>query len=794
MAQINHNNIVDTINDIALQARQREISHLTFGGKIWDGRFLFIDGKEMLNFGTCGYLALESHPSLNENARDFVSAYGTQYSISRAYATAQTNLELEDKLSQIFDGRENLVFSSTTIAHISVLPIVIKPTDAIIMDQQAHVSMQTAAQLVSSKGVPVEVVRHSNLEMIERKIQSLRNRHDKIWYIMDGVYSMYGDIAPLDELNKLAEKYPSLHFYVDDAHGMSWCGTNGCGAVFDTFKHNNKTLLVSTMAKGFGSVGGIVIFPNSESFEEVRLHGGALAYSHPIVPAVIGASYASALIHLSPEIKDLQNELQKKIQYCNKLLAKTDIPVLSDPKTPIYFLGTGQPNVGYNMNKRILDEGFYVNIGLFPAVSVKNTGLRFTLTNHHTYDDIKAFVDALAYHYPKALEEEGKTVNDVRKAFRMEPLGEVAKPSKKENSKLELRLFNSISDVDKKLWRSCFPDPGNSTWDALYYLEKAFQGNELIEDNWKFYYLFVMNGDEVVAATYLTSGIMKDDLVSPAEVSVSIEKEREKDKYHLCSKTLMMGSLCTEGEHLYVDRKHPKWREAIIEMVGKLFDIQDEDDLNSLILRDFDKSDSRIKRLFNELGFFQMDMPNSNTISGLQKTRQRDYLSLLSAKARRNIRYEVLKYENEFKFEVKKTLSDDDLKRIYQLYRNVGERNYSINIFPYPYSFYEMARECANWEFVLLKDLKNEILGAILCYKDGTTYAPVVIGMDYDYKTESSIYKQIMYRTVVSARNRGFDKVLFGFSADTEKRKLGAVQNEKVAFVNVIDQFNIEKM
>lgn len=794
MAQITHNDIVDTINNTVSQAKQRKISHLTFGGETWEGRFLFIENRKMVNFGTCGYLALESHPRLNKDSREFIKSHGTQYSISRAYATAQTNLELEAKLSELFDGRKNIVFSSTSIAHISVLPIVVKPTDAIIMDQQAHVSMQTAAQLVKNKGVPIEVVRHSNLEMIERKIKKLRDKHDKIWYIMDGVYSMYGDIAPLHELNELAEKHPSLHFYVDDAHGMSWCGTNGSGAVFDTFKSNEKTLLVTTMAKGFGSVGGIVVFPNDAFFERVSCHGGPLAYSHPIIPAVIGASCASAQIHLSDEINQLQEQLQERIRYCNQLLAETDIPILSSPQTPIYFLGTGQPNVGYNLNRRILDEGFYVNIGLFPAVPVKNTGLRFTITNHHTFEDIEEFVKALAYHYPRALEEEGKTINDVRKAFRMGPLDQPNANRNDSSFEMELIMHHSITEVDKERWRACFPDPGNATWDALYYLEKSFQGNELEEDNWKFYYLFITEGDEVVLATYLTSTIMKDDLVLSANVSASIEKMREENKYYLCSKTLLMGSLCTEGEHLFVNWQHPNWRKAITRMVEKLFLIQDEEGLNSLILRDFDQSDIRIKNVLNELGFFQMDMPNSNVISGLQQNKNSDYISLLSAKSRRNIRYEVLKYYDEFEFEIRENLTHKELQGVYQLCRNVGKRNFAINIFPYPFSFYEMSNACSNWEFLILKDTNHKMLGAVLCYKDKATYAPVVIGIDYAYQTQSSIYKQIMYRTVISARERGFDKILFGFSADNEKRKLGAVQKPKAAFVNIIDQFNLEIM
>ena len=380
MAKINHNNIIDTINDIVNQAKQHGVSHLYDDSDQWLGHHLKVKGKELINFGTCGYLGLETHPKLIEKAIEQTKRYGTQYSISRALMTSKNNRELEDKLELMFDGHKTIVFSSTSLAHVAVIPIVVNTTDLIILDQQTHVSIQTATQIMASKGVPVEIIRHNNLEMLERKIQTERDKYDKIWYMIDGVYSMFGDLAPLDELNELAKKYPSLHFYIDDAHGMSWTGTHGSGCVFEKFKTNHKTILATTMAKGYGSLGGIIVFPDNETYNKVILHGGALSYSHPIAPAVLGASIASAAIHLSDEIYTIQNELKDKIDYCNELMKNSVFPVLSNPHTPIYFIGTGQPNVGYNFNKRILSEGFYVNIGLFPAVPVKNTGLRFTIT------------------------------------------------------------------------------------------------------------------------------------------------------------------------------------------------------------------------------------------------------------------------------------------------------------------------------------------------------------------------------------------------------------------------------
>ncbi len=791
MAKIRHNNIVDTINDIATQASERGITHLTFSGEEWTGRYLSIDGRQMLNFGTCGYLGLESHTKVIQSAIDYTQRYGTQYSISRVYATSSTNLELEERLSRIFDGHGTLVFSSTSLAHISVMPIAIGPNDAIIMDQQAHVSMQTAAQLLAAKGVPIELVRHSNLEMVERKIKALRDKHDKIWYVMDGVYSMYGDITPAEQLNELAKTYPSLHYYVDDAHGMSWCGKNGCGAVFETLRKNEKSILATTMAKGFGSIGGCIVFPNEDIYMRVKLHGGPFTYSHPIVPSVVGASMAIADIHLSGELETIQDSLQEKIQYCNQLLDESEIPVLSDPKTPIYFLGTGQPAVGYNFNKRILDDGFYVNIGLFPAVPVKNTGLRFTINNHLTKEDIYAFVESLKYHFPRALDEEGRTLNDVRKAFKLPLIEEEDKISQEADSH-EIFVHDSIKEIDQNQWNKIFKGKGNYDWDALNLLERSFSGNKKREENWDFRYLIIRDqSGNIKLATFLTTGLFKDDLLAPISVSIEIETERLKDPYHLTSKTLTLGSVFSEGDHLYVDKEYGNWKKLVKLMLKEIFKIQEEEGINAVILRDFDPEDE-IYEICNEGGFFKIDMPSSNVINNLKESIDLHYEGL-KRKHRKHIRDDIFSYLPEIDVEVKESVSDAELSEIYRLYENVANVNYAMNIFKYPRKLLSEMNTDADWEFVNLYH-NGKLVAAGCCHKSGSNYCALLLGMDYEANKKLKVYKQILYQVVKRSIGLGMKSIRLGLSADLEKRKVGATAHPKVAFISMTDIFNLEKI
>ncbi len=412
MAKISHPNFVDTINDVLFEAKKREVLLLESNDIKWQGSHIHINNKDLSNFGTCGYMGLETHPKVIEKTIEYTKNYGTQFSVSRTYLTSRKNKYLEELLSQIFNNKPVIAFTSTTLTHIGILPIVVGQNDAIILDQQSHISIQNAAQLMAPRGLPIEIIRHSNMEMLEYKLKSYYDKCDKIWYMIDGVYSMYGDIAPIEEINALMQKYPKLHLYVDDAHGMSWYGKNGCGRIFEQCELNERTIYVSTLAKGFGTMGGLVVFPNDSWYNKVILHGGPLAYSHPIPPPMMGASIASAEIHLSSEIVDIQKSLREKLEYTKKLIEESNLPLVSNPETPIFFIATGQPNVGYNLNHRILNDGFYVTIGLFPAVPIKNTGLRFTINNHLTNPQIKSFVDSLKKHYPQVLKEEGKTLND----------------------------------------------------------------------------------------------------------------------------------------------------------------------------------------------------------------------------------------------------------------------------------------------------------------------------------------------------------------------------------------------
>ena|ERR1700740_92693 len=221
MAKTRSNNFIDTIDECLTNGVKNGIFQVSVEDTILDGRTITIDGKKVINFGSCSYLGLEVDDRLKQGAIDATIRYGTQYSSSRAYSACNLYEELEDLFYKIFKNNPSILAATTTLTHISAIPILVQSDDLVILDHQVHGSVQLAVQLAKAKGTKVEMIRHSRLDILEDIIKENPNKYNKIWYMADGLYSMYGDYAPLKDILYLMEKYGNFHLYIDDSHGMS---------------------------------------------------------------------------------------------------------------------------------------------------------------------------------------------------------------------------------------------------------------------------------------------------------------------------------------------------------------------------------------------------------------------------------------------------------------------------------------------------------------------------------------------------------------------------------------------
>ncbi len=800
MAKIKHNNFIDTVNSVISGAKNEGVLHLYAEDSFLNGRTLQIQGKQMYHFGTTGYLGLEQDERIKQAAINAIQKFGTQFPLSKTYISNPLYSELEAKIEKMY-GITPVITKNSTLGHLAVIPTVVRDEDAVILDHQVHWSVQNACQQLKLRGIPVEMIRHNNLNMLEDKIKELVNRSGKIWYMADGVYSMFGDFAPIPELIKLTQKYPQLHLYFDDVHGMSWKGKNGTGYVFDSFNElPNNVLIVSTLSKTFGASGAMLICSDGKLREKIKNFGGPLTFSAQLEPASLAAASSSADIHLSTEITVLQNELTERIAYFNSQLENSDVPLIVKNDSPVFFIGTGMPATAYNLTQKLFKEGFFVNPGLYPAVPVKNTGIRITISRHNQKEDIKALGDALQFHLPKALEETDNSLEKIQRSFRLEKVFNKVKKENNDSGLLQLQLETSIHDIDKELWDNALGGQSVFDWEGLCYLEEAFKNNPIPQDNWDFYYCIVKDTENIpVLVTFFTCALWKDDMLLPESVSKQLEEKRKSNPLYHTSKVVSMGSLFTEGQHYYCNNQHPLQSEAIKMLLSRVEEVYHEINADMLVLRDFESNDSWNDLLHNQ-GFVKVDMPEACTVTNNTWSTIEDFTKKLSPRSRKHFNKEILPFESCFDIQVKSSLSDLELEKAYQLYSNVKENNFAINTFTYPLSVFRKMNDYTSWEFIALylkgnESTEPEMVGVVFGYKNlNSTYVPTLIGMNYSYVQELNLYRQLLYQIIKRANTLGLSKIDFGFSATFEKRKLGAEIMQKVAYIQAKDNYSFEAL
>jgi 7-keto-8-aminopelargonate synthetase-like enzyme len=797
MAKIKHNNFIDTVDEVLSGAKKEGVLHLYAEDKILTGRTIQIKGKEMFHFGTTGYLGLEQDIRLKEAAIQAIRNYGTQFPLSKSYISHPLYSELERKIEQMY-GIPPIITKNSTLGHLAVIPTLIRDEDAVIMDHQVHWSVQNACQLLKLRGIPVEMIRHSNLGMLEDKIKQLTNRCNKIWFMADGVYSMFGDYAPIPELLSLTQKYPQLNIYFDDVHGMSWRGKNGTGFIFDAIKElPENCIVVSTLSKTFGASGATVFCKNQKLRDKIKNFGGPLTFSAQLEPASVAAAIASADIHLSPEIMIKQKDLADKTGYFNQLLSSGNLPIISKNDSPVFFLGMGTPVTAYNFVHRLFKEGFFLNLGIYPAVPIKNTGIRITLSSHNQMQDIKALAEAMEYHFPKALEETNNSENKIRQAFGI-GIEKVQKILESNEQELYIEEKNTIQDIEKLEWNQYMGKQNIFDWDGMVYLEKTFSQHPDPTNQWDFHYYTIKdNKDKIILMTFFTYGLWKDDMLATESVSIHLEEIRKTNPLYLTSKVLSMGSLFTEGKHYFINQEHPLAEKALKLLLDKLEEKYNELNADMLVLRDFEEAFNYNKTVLDQ-GYFKIDMPESCVSKNQVWHTYEEFTNTLSLRSRKHFNKEIEPYEKFYDFAIKDKLSKSEIARAYQLYNNVKDNNYAINTFRYTQEIFENMNKSPNWEFIVLAlkvDTENPFVGIMFCYKNNNhTYVPELIGMDYKWAKEYQLYRQLLFQTIKRANALQFQKIDFGVSASFEKKKLGAQIIPKVAYVQARDNYTMELM
>ena len=378
------------------------------------GPHITIQGREVVNFGTCSYLGLGLDTRLLEGATDAIGRFGVTHSSSSVYTSLPLYGDLEAGLGTMVGGHV-LIVPTTTLGHLSTLPVLVDDDSLVIVDSQAHASLILTTQVLSSNGAEIRFVPHNDMDSVERAVTEV-SPNRSVWYLADSVYSMFGDTAPIEQVAHLLNQYPNMRAYLDDAHGFSWAGTNGRGVVLDRMPFHERLVIAISLSKSFGAGGGAVAFPTRDLAERVRLLGGPLTFGGPLQAAELGAGVASVTIHLSNEHEEMSTRLLAKVEHVQQTAASLALPIVDDSTTPIWFVKIGDVGHTTEITRRMITDGFYVNPSTFPAVPVGAAGIRFTHTLLHTEAHVEEMLERLAFHRADVVDNATHLVIDLRDA------------------------------------------------------------------------------------------------------------------------------------------------------------------------------------------------------------------------------------------------------------------------------------------------------------------------------------------------------------------------------------------
>ncbi|WP_049414178.1 aminotransferase class I and II [Stenotrophomonas maltophilia] len=356
-------------------------------GELKDNRLTTPDGHVFTNFSCCSYLDLDQHPKIIEGAVTALRRYGVlDHCITRARVQLPALLELEDSLAELFSAQVTSAISAS-VASSGVLPLVASGhltggrRPVMIFDKNVHVSMHYVKPVCADE-TEVLTSRHHDLDFIEDACR----KNDTVCYVCDGADSL-GGYAPVLELRALQERYSNLHVYYDDCHSISAYGKRGVGYVRSHIDEiDERTIIIATLNKAFGASGAAILLGN-RSKEELRIierFGGAIGYSQPMNTAAVGACLASAEIHRTDELTDLQAKLQDNIRLFDSLVHTAQ----AGSSFPIRLVPVNDAEV-IDLGKEVYQAGFYVSPVFFPVVARGTAGLRVMMRAGQTTDEIR---------------------------------------------------------------------------------------------------------------------------------------------------------------------------------------------------------------------------------------------------------------------------------------------------------------------------------------------------------------------------------------------------------------------
>jgi 8-amino-7-oxononanoate synthase len=345
-----------------------------------DGIWVERGGRRLLSFSCNDYLNFTQHPAIKRAAQAAIEKYGAGSGASRL-VTGNHPLyaELEGRLAAVKQTEAACVFGSGYLANAGIIPVLAGPKDLVLADELSHACLFAGAQLSRGK---VLTFRHNDLDHLRMLMAEHRGFYEHVLIVTDGVFSMDGDLAPLAELNDIANEFDAW-LMSDDAHGLGVVG-GGRGSSFNANSHVPVPLQMGTLSKAVGAYGGYIC-ASAPVIDLIRNRARTVVYSTGLPPACVAASIAALdLIEREPAYAALPVQKAK---------AFTQRAGLPDAQSPIVPVIIGEEEATLTASKMLADEGYLAAAIRPPTVPKGTARLRLTFTAQHPDDAIGRLAD-----------------------------------------------------------------------------------------------------------------------------------------------------------------------------------------------------------------------------------------------------------------------------------------------------------------------------------------------------------------------------------------------------------------
>jgi len=339
-----------------------------------------INGKPVLMFGSNSYLGLTNHPKLKEASIKAIEKYGTGCAGSRFLnGTLDIHIELEHRLAKLVHKESALVYATGFSVNSGVVPCITGREDYLIFDEYDHASIIEGKRLTFSKQLKYA---HNDMESLEKVLKKCTPDKLKV-IVIDGVFSMEGDVANLPEIVALSKKY-NASIYVDEAHSLGVFGETGAGICEHFGLSNDVDLIMGTFSKSLGTIGGFIA-SDENIINYLKHNSRTLIFSASITPASTGCVLAA--LDVMAEETWRKDALWANTNRAKEGFLKAGFEI-GPTQSPIIPLFVRDNTKTFVLTRNLMDEGVFVNPVVSPAVPSEDSLIRYSLMATHTFDQI----------------------------------------------------------------------------------------------------------------------------------------------------------------------------------------------------------------------------------------------------------------------------------------------------------------------------------------------------------------------------------------------------------------------